>query len=530
MAGSKSRGIGTGAAVRRIARPSPSATATSAGTITADDGTVPSAGLQGPASIPTVAAAVPQQGGGSIVAALQRQGGQAVTEVLMLAPSDIADHPDNPREDLGDLGGLVSSVREMGVLQPILVLPRREFLASFPHHAEHVGERSWVAVAGHRRRAAAVEAGLSEIPALTRADLANPHSAVRTFLAENVHRQELAPLEEARAFAMLIELGLTQHAVAAENGVSQSHVSKRLRLLQLSSDLQDAIRRGSLSIGDALVLSAAPAEDRNEAFVLAQQNGWPMTTAVGRVAQQRQTARQVDDADIQVDSQNAVSGEVHQDPPAPGEGKARTKGPRRTATTVASTEADAPTKPSAIADRDADLAGQGSAAPAPVSPEAVAQRADACRRLVRTPPAAARMLDDLSVAVLHGLTPTDPVLALTHDWIGDQIGAPQEDPAAWRGSVVKSDQPRLAWALAIASLHLSAADPTWTWTTAETHLAHQLLRTGWQPEVAEETRLQQVGDWLQELTSTTSHDSAESPHRSDVTSQPAMDTPEGTDA
>ncbi len=357
----------------------------------------------------------------------------------MLAPSDIADHPDNPREDLGDLSGLVSSVREMGVLQPILVLPRQEFIASFPHHAEHVGERSWVAVAGHRRRAAAVEAGLSEIPALTRADLANPHSAVRTFLAENVHRQELAPLEEARAFAMLIELGLTQHAVAAENGVSQSHVSKRLRLLQLSSDLQDAIRRGDLSIGDALVLSAAPVEDRTPAFLLAQERSWPMTTAVGRIAQEREAARQVDDADAQA----ASSSQTQQDLSPAGKRKTRTNAARPTVAAPAPAEVDAPAEPNTVAASEVDLAVRGSGAPDPISPEAVAQRADACRRLVRTPPAAARMLDDLSVAVLHGLSPTTPVLALTHDWIGNQIGAPQEDPDAWRGSVVKSDQP--AW-------------------------------------------------------------------------------------
>ena len=469
MAASKSRGIGSGAVVRRIARPTSSA--------------AEARGVTAPAGVDT-----PAQAGGSIVAALQREGGRTATEVLMLSPSDVAEHPDNPRESLGDLSGLVASVRELGVLQPILVVPRREYLAAYPGYAEHVGERSWVTVAGHRRRAAALEAQLVTIPALTRADLADPHSAIRTFLAENVHRQQLAPLEEARAFAMLTELGLGQRAIATQNGVSQGHVSKRLRLLQLSQDLQDALRDGDLSIGDALVLTDAPAEDREAAYRLAQQRDWPMTTAVGHIAQQREAATRRDEAS---DGDASVTASGSTQTPA---GKAR--GAKRASTTASEPTAvpeQSGEAPDATTGTAADS--QGSGGQAPVPPTAVQRRADACLRLVRTQPAAPRMLEDVTAAVLQGLSLTADVAALTHHWVGDLIGAPQEDAESWWGSVVERDQPRLVWTSAIASLHLHAAEPDRAWTSGDVHLVNKLARTGWHPSPGEVSRLQGAGTW-----------------------------------
>jgi len=491
MAGSKSRGIGSGAAVRRIARPTPSA--------------VEATGVTAPEVADTAT-----QAGGSIVSALQREGGRAATEVLMLAPSDVAEHPDNPRESLGDLSGLVASVRELGVLQPILVVPRREYLAAYPDYVEHVGERSWVTVAGHRRRAAALEAQLATIPALTRADLADPHSAIRTFLAENVHRQQLAPLEEARAFAMLTELGLGQRAIATQNGVSQGHVSKRLRLLQLSQDLQDALRSADLSIGDALVLADAPAEDREAAYRLAQQRDWPMTTAVGHIAQQREAAARRDEA---ADGDASI--------PAPESGPAPNNGVRgaKAAPPTASAPTPVPERAGEATDVNSAAAvdSRGSGALAPVSPAAVQHRADACLRLVRTQPAAARMLEDVAAAVLQGMNLTADVAALTHRWVGDQIGAPQEDTEGWWGSVVERDQPRLVWTLAIASLHLHATEPDRAWTSGDAHLANQLTRTGWHPSPVELIRLQRAGTWPPAAATTASP-------------EPVMDLQEGPDA
>lgn len=495
MAGSKSRGIGSGAVVRRIARPTTSV--------------VEATGAAAPEVADTSA-----QAGGSIVAALQREGGRAATEVLMLAPSDVAEHPDNPRESLGDLSGLVASVQELGVLQPILVVPRREYLAAYPDYVDHVGERSWVTVAGHRRRAAALEAQLPTIPALTRADLADPHSAIRTFLAENVHRQQLAPLEEARAFAMLTELGLGQRAIAAQNGVSQGHVSKRLRLLQLSQDLQDALRSADLSIGDALVLTDAPAEDREAAYRLAQQRDWPMTTAVGHIAQQREAVTRRDEA--VVGDASATGGDTDLKPARTATGGARgAKAVRPTASAPTPVPERSVEAPDATAAAVVDSRGSGAQAPVPLA--AVQRRADACLRLVRTQPAAARMLEDVAVAVLQGVDLTADVMALTHRWVGDQIGAPQEDTEGWWGSVVERDQPRLVWTLAMASLHLHAAETDRAWTSCDVHLANQLTRTGWHPSPVEATRLQQAGSWPSAATST-------------ATAKPVMDPQEGPKA
>ncbi|NAZ84581.1 ParB/RepB/Spo0J family partition protein [Kineococcus indalonis] len=479
----KNRGIGGGAAVRKIARPTTAATSTASTATTAQ---------QPSATTPLLA---PREGaGGSIVAALQRQGSRAGAEVLALDPRQIAEHPDNPREALSDLDGLVSSMRELGVLQPLIVVPREEHLAAHPHHAEHVGEKPWVVLAGHRRRAAALEAGLPTVPALTRADLADKRSATRIFLAENVHRQQLAPLEEARAFSVLVDLGLSQRTIATENGVSQAHVSKRLRLLKLPAHLQDALRSGELAIGDALVLADAPAQDRDAAFLLAQQRNWPMSTVVGHIAQQRESATHPrgDRAAATADAEEAQHGQQGDEEQRGSGAPAARTAPRHT------TAQPAPLRQAGDdSSHGAQDAGQvdSSVSSPDDSDDAVRRRAAACARLTRTAPSTARQLADLSAAVVQGMVPTADVLTCAHEWIGDLLGAPEADAQAWRATVPASEQPRLAWTLAIASLNLNAAQPGRTWEAADVHLAEQLSRVGWVPTPAEAARLQQTGLW-----------------------------------
>ncbi|WP_432523000.1 ParB/RepB/Spo0J family partition protein [Kineococcus sp. SYSU DK006] len=483
MAPPKNRGIGGGAAVRKIARPTTAATSTVSTATTAQQ---PSATTPLPA---------PREGaGGSIVAALQRQGSRAGAEVLALDPRQIAEHPDNPREALSDLDGLVSSMRELGVLQPLIVVPREEHLAAHPHHAEHVGEKPWVVLAGHRRRAAALEAGLPTVPALTRADLADKRSATRIFLAENVHRQQLAPLEEARAFSVLVDLGLSQRAIATENGVSQAHVSKRLRLLKLPAHLQDALRSGELAIGDALMLADAPAQDRDAAFLLALQRNWPMSTAVGHVAQQRESATHPREDPAAATAEEAQQGQQLDEDEQRGSGGAP-------AARTAPRQAAAQTAPVRQAGDDSSHGPQGadqvnSSVSSPVdSEDAARQRAAACARLTRTAPSTARQLADLSAAVVQGMAPAADVLGCAHEWVGDLLGAPGTDARSWQASVPASEHPRLAWTLAIASLHLHAGESGRAWDAADVHLAEQLSRVGWVPTPAEAARLEQTGLW-----------------------------------
>ena len=142
------------------------------------------------------------------------------------------------------LTSLAESIRSLGVLQPILVRP-----------ADQNGNHELIA--GERRWRAARRAGLQTIPAVVREveDLGSLEQAV----VENLHRQDLNPLEEAAAYQQLIEdFGLTQDQAAQRVGKSRSAVANLLRLFQLPPAVQRAIGEGSLSAGHAKVLLSTP--------------------------------------------------------------------------------------------------------------------------------------------------------------------------------------------------------------------------------------------------------------------------------
>lgn len=139
-------------------------------------------------------------------------------------------------EDLEGLQGLADSIKELGVLQPLLV--------------RHKGD-VWEVVAGRRRLAASRLAGLETVPCFVSA--ASSERSVDATLAENLHRRNLSPVEEALAYARLKEeQGLTQKAIGEKVGRSQSHVGMHLRLLDLPAEVQSAVHQGKLSYVTAL--------------------------------------------------------------------------------------------------------------------------------------------------------------------------------------------------------------------------------------------------------------------------------------
>jgi ParB family chromosome partitioning protein len=142
------------------------------------------------------------------------------------------------------LAALTASVRELGVLQPILVRP-----------AEADG--SYELIAGERRWRAAKRAGLQTIPAIVRA--ASDVASLEQALVENLHRQDLNSLEEAAAYQQLIEdFHLTHDEVATRVGKSRSAVSNALRLFQLPPTIQRLVAEGQLSAGHARALLGTP--------------------------------------------------------------------------------------------------------------------------------------------------------------------------------------------------------------------------------------------------------------------------------
>jgi ParB family chromosome partitioning protein len=165
--------------------------------------------------------------------------------VVEVPISQIEPNRYQPREhfDEESLAGLTASIRELGVLQPILV--------------RRADNDRYELVAGERRWRAAKRAGLQLMPVIVR-EISDTLS-LQQALVENLHRDDLNPLEEAAAYQQLIEdFGLTQEEVAQRVGKSRSAVANLLRLFQLPPHVQKLVAEGKLSAGHAKVLLSTP--------------------------------------------------------------------------------------------------------------------------------------------------------------------------------------------------------------------------------------------------------------------------------
>ncbi|AVO37847.1 ParB/RepB/Spo0J family partition protein [Pukyongiella litopenaei] len=164
--------------------------------------------------------------------------------VDMVPIERLSANPDQPRRtfDAGDLDDLTASIREKGVLQPLIV--RRS------------GDSGYEIVAGERRWRAAQQAQVHELPVLIR-DLSDVE-VLEIAIIENIQRADLNAIEEAAGYRRLMdEFGHTQEQMAAALGKSRSHIANLLRLLSLPADVQDLLRDGKLSAGHARALVTA---------------------------------------------------------------------------------------------------------------------------------------------------------------------------------------------------------------------------------------------------------------------------------
>ncbi|CAN5586483.1 ParB/RepB/Spo0J family partition protein [Microbacterium sp.] len=158
--------------------------------------------------------------------------------LAQIDPHAIVPNPRQPRThfDADELAELVHSVREFGVLQPVVV--------------RDVGDGTYELIMGERRTRAAREAGLETIPAVVR-DTADEH-LLRDALLENLHRSELNPLEEASAYQQLLaDFGITQEELATRIGRSRPQISNTIRLLKLPLPVQQRVAAGVLTAGHA---------------------------------------------------------------------------------------------------------------------------------------------------------------------------------------------------------------------------------------------------------------------------------------
>ncbi len=180
------------------------------------------------------------------------EAGEASTGLMEVPVNAVAPNPKQPRTRFDDdtIAALAASIREVGILQPLVV--------------RRAGDGRYELIAGERRLRAAKAAGLASVPIVLRdsedADL------LREALIENIHREDLNPIEQAEAFrALLEELGLKQEELADRVGVSRSHIANTIRLLALPLDVQQLLAddkitaghaRAVLSLGDKVAMSS----------------------------------------------------------------------------------------------------------------------------------------------------------------------------------------------------------------------------------------------------------------------------------
>lgn len=172
-------------------------------------------------------------------------GGDTGSGLREVPVGSISPNPHQPRAyfDEEALATLTASVAELGVLQPILV--------------REVGDERYELIAGERRWRAAKRAGLPSIPVVVRT--VDEVLSLEQALVENLHREDLNPLEEAAAYQQLIEdFSLTQEAVAQKVGKSRSAVANTLRLFQLPPVIQRLVAENQLAAGHAKALLGTP--------------------------------------------------------------------------------------------------------------------------------------------------------------------------------------------------------------------------------------------------------------------------------
>ena len=188
----------------------------------------------------------------------QESGSEATAEqgqrVLEIPIDKVARNPHQPRShfDHAELEDLISSIREHGVIQPILVTPQ--------------ADGTYQLIAGERRLRASTIAGLQMVPAVVRD--ATEIQKLELAIIENVQRADLNPIEEAKAYQRLVEeFGMTQDDVGRKMGKSRPQVANVIRLLQLPQEIQHALVEKKISMSNGrTLLSLASDEERMQLF------------------------------------------------------------------------------------------------------------------------------------------------------------------------------------------------------------------------------------------------------------------------
>ena len=177
--------------------------------------------------------------------------GKATEKMARVSLAEIVPNPFQPRKrfDESKMEDLVSSIREKGIIQPILVRQT---------------EKGYELIAGERRWRAAQELKLEDIPVIIKKDV-NDVSSLEMSMIENIQREDFNPIEEANAYKELIEkFEYTLEKIGQEVGKDKTTVSNSMRLLNLSTEIQKYVEEGTISVGHAKVLLSIQNEYRRE--------------------------------------------------------------------------------------------------------------------------------------------------------------------------------------------------------------------------------------------------------------------------
>lgn len=218
--------------------------------------------------VPSSASTKPPPPAAPVVGVQENSAADSRERVRLLSLDQIRPCPLQPRKDFpGEaLQELADSIKAQGIIQPLIVRTR---------------DGHFELIAGERRWRAAQLAGIKEVPVIVRE--ADDRSVLELALIENLQRENLNPIEEARGYAELIEkFQLRQEDAAARVGKSRVVVANALRLLKLPTEIQSSIRAGNLSVGHAKVL-------------LSLEHTEEQTVAAQRVLQNRLSVRQTEE-------------------------------------------------------------------------------------------------------------------------------------------------------------------------------------------------------------------------------------------
>jgi len=163
-----------------------------------------------------------------------------------ISVDQIDSHPSNPRRELGDLSELAASIREQGILEPVLLVPGAQGSGKFPSR--------YTVIAGHRRTAAAREAGVATVPAIIREGMTEAEQ-LEVMLVENLHRSDLTVFEEAHGMRGLFDFGMKRTEIAKRTGRAIKTVGQRLAIADLPAGVEASVANKTMTLDEAITLA-----------------------------------------------------------------------------------------------------------------------------------------------------------------------------------------------------------------------------------------------------------------------------------